>query len=291
VTTVTLPAERVLSYDDVGDPEGTPVVYLHGTPDSRLARHPDDELARQAGIRLIAVDRPGYGGSSALPPGQSSHQVAADLAVLLDHLDLRTATLLAWSGGALAGLAAADEPELAERLRALHVVAGIAPRQAYDDPDVRAAADHRTGLIDMADSLLADELADIAAPMMAPHPCDLDLAREHERMVRDPADQAALTAIDGAIDRLAESLVEAVRHGLDGVRTDVLAQVQPFDVDLGEIAVPVRFWYGTADTTTPPAFGRWYTQQLPATHLELVDGAGHYLPFTHWPQLLAALRA
>jgi pimeloyl-ACP methyl ester carboxylesterase len=141
----------------------------------------------------------------------------------------------------------------------------------------------------MADNLPAGELADIAAPMLAPHPCDLDLAREHERMVRDPADQAALAAMDGAVDRLAESLVEAVRLGLDGVRADVAAQVQPFD--LGEIAVPVRFWYGTTDTTTPPAFGRWYTRQLPAAHLELVDGAGHYLPFTHWPQLLAALRA
>ena len=34
-----------LSVDDVGDPHGTPVVYLHGGGDSRLSRHPDDEIA------------------------------------------------------------------------------------------------------------------------------------------------------------------------------------------------------------------------------------------------------
>jgi pimeloyl-ACP methyl ester carboxylesterase len=287
---LTLPHRRTLGFDDVGRPDGAPVVYLHGTPDSRLARHPDDSLARDAGIRLIAVDRPGYGDTSALDPGRPAYEMAGDLAALFDHLDLRTATLLAWSGGALAGLAAADEPKVAERLRALHVVAGVVPRQAYDDPQVRAAGAHRLGLIDMAESLAPDELADIAAPMLAPYPCDLALALEHEQMVRDPADQAALGTVAGAVDRLAESLVEAVRHGLAGVRADVEAQVRPYDIDLGDVAVPVRLWYGTADTTTPPAFGRWYTSQLPASHLELVDGAGHYLPFTHWPQLLAALR-
>lgn len=290
MTLLTLPDGRTLAFDDVGDPEGSPVVHLHGTPDSRLARHPDDSLARAAGVRLVAVDRPGYGGSSAQGPGRPPYDMADDLTALFDHLDLRTATLLAWSGGALAGLAAADEPKVAERLRALHVVAGVVPRQAYDDPEVRAAGAHRLGLVDMADSLPPGELADIAAPMLAPYPCDLALALEHARMVREPADQAALEGTPGAVERLAESLVEAVRHGLAGVRADVESQVRPFDVDLGDIAVPVRLWYGTADTTTPPAFGRWYTSQLPASHLELVDGAGHYLPFTHWPRLLDALR-
>jgi pimeloyl-ACP methyl ester carboxylesterase len=290
VALLTLPDGRTLSYDDVGQPDGAPVIYLHGTPDSRLARHPDDGLALAAGVRLIAVDRPGYGDTSALAPGRPAYDMADELAALLDHLDLRTATLLAWSGGALAGLAAADEPKVAERLRALHVVAGVVPRQAFDDAGVRAAGAHRLGLIDMAESLPADSLAEIAAPMLAPYPCDLALALEHEQMVRDPAEQAALGAVPGAVDRLAESLVEAVRHGLAGVQADVEAQIRPYDIDLGDVAVPVRLWYGTTDTTTPPAFGHWYTSQLPASHLELVDGAGHYLPFTHWPQLLTALR-
>jgi pimeloyl-ACP methyl ester carboxylesterase len=64
-----------MAVDEVGDPAGAPVLYLHGTPDSRLARHPDDGLAAAAGVRLLAIDRPGYGGSSPLPhrrPGRRS---------------------------------------------------------------------------------------------------------------------------------------------------------------------------------------------------------------------------
>src|SRR5687767_7492450 len=50
--TVALGGGRTLALDDVGDPAGAPVLYLHGTPDSRLARHPDDDLAAAAGVRL-----------------------------------------------------------------------------------------------------------------------------------------------------------------------------------------------------------------------------------------------
>ena len=50
---------RQLCFDDVGDPAGRPVLYVHGTPDSRRARHPDDAVLPAAGVRLVAVDRPG----------------------------------------------------------------------------------------------------------------------------------------------------------------------------------------------------------------------------------------
>ena len=48
-STLTLPDGRTLAYDDVGDPAGTPVVYLHGTPDSRLARPPDSTAGAAIG--------------------------------------------------------------------------------------------------------------------------------------------------------------------------------------------------------------------------------------------------
>ncbi|MGZ4335389.1 MAG: hypothetical protein ACXVRJ_14110, partial [Gaiellaceae bacterium] len=54
------PADRrPLRLDDVGDPAGEPVVYLHGGGDSRLSRHPDDAIAASLGVRLLAIDRCG----------------------------------------------------------------------------------------------------------------------------------------------------------------------------------------------------------------------------------------
>jgi len=265
----------VLSFDDVGARDGRPVVYLHGTPDSRMARHPDDGLAAAAGVRLIAVDRPGYGGSApeAFLPG---------VLALLDSLGLDRVGVVAWSGGARAGL----ELAASGRASALQLVAGVVPVEAYADPDVAAMAEHRVALVEMAEGLDAAELARDVAPMLAPYPCDHPLALAHQAEGRPAADQERLAAVPGAIDRMADSLVEAVRSGLAGVEADVVAQVRPWGVDLDAVTVPTTLWYGDDDLVTPLPFGRWYSQQLPNAALHVVAGAGHFLPFTHWDLIL-----
>lgn len=61
---VSLKDGRRLGFAEYGDPDGVPCFYFHFAPGSRLdpavlfARCP----AALAGIRLIAVDRPGLGG-------------------------------------------------------------------------------------------------------------------------------------------------------------------------------------------------------------------------------------
>jgi pimeloyl-ACP methyl ester carboxylesterase len=50
----------------------------------------------------------------------------------------------------------------------------------------------------------------------------------------------------------------------------------------------VRLVYGSADTVTPPAFGRWYAAHLPGASLEVVDGAAHYVALTAWERILAS---
>ena len=266
----------VLTFDDVGDPDGRPVVFLHGTPDSRLARHPDDSRAAAAGVRLLAVDRPGYGGS---PPGPFLPRVTA----LLDELGLDRVAVVAWSAGARAGL----ELAASGRASTLHLVGGLVPVEAYADPAVTAAAEHRVALIEMAEGLDAAELAADVAPMLAPYPCDRALALELQAEVRPAAEQERLAAVPGALDRMADSLVEAVRTGLAGVEADVVAQVRPWGLDLDAVVVPTTLWYGDDDFVTPLAFGRWYSERLPNAALHVVAGGGHNLPITHWDLILA----
>jgi pimeloyl-ACP methyl ester carboxylesterase len=283
-----------MAVDEVGDAGGAPVLYLHGTPDSRLARHPDDGLAGATGVRLLAVDRPGYGGSSPLP-GQPAwspdwpEAVAADVARVLDALGVERCAVLAWSGGALTGVALAAG--LPGRVAALGIVAGLVPRQAYDDPDVRVAGEARLGTIELADVVPPGALGSGVAPLVAPYPCDPGLAAEHQAEHRSAADAAELATVPGGAERMAQALVEAVRAGLAGVAADVESQARPLAVDPAAVACPVRLWYGTADEVTPPAFGRWYAAHLRGASLTVVEGAGHYLAFTAWPDLLATLAA
>jgi pimeloyl-ACP methyl ester carboxylesterase len=280
-----------LAVDDVGDPDGAPVLYLHGTPDSRQSRHPDDGLAAAAGVRLLAVDRPGYGGSAPLPAGTGAawpDALAAAVAATLDGVSVAgPCGVLAWSGGALAGVALASL--MGGRVAALGIVGGLVPRQAYDDPVVRSAGAGRLGVIELADSLPPGELGSAVAALVAPYPCDLALAADHQAEQRDPAGAAELATVPGGAERMAAGLVEAVRPGLAGVAADVEAQARPLAVDLRTVACPVKLWYGEHDAVTPPAFGRWYADHLPNATLEVVPGAAHYLALTRWADLLRAV--
>ncbi|MFN2241868.1 MAG: alpha/beta fold hydrolase, partial [Anaerolineae bacterium] len=63
---ILLSSGRRLGFAEYGDPEGEPVLYFHGAPSSRLL-HPDEEITRSLGARLIILERPGFGLSDFQP--------------------------------------------------------------------------------------------------------------------------------------------------------------------------------------------------------------------------------
>src|SRR5262245_6463836 len=91
-----------IEYSDVG--EGVPYLSLHGTPggyDQALAgRNANPEA--QAGVRTIAVSRPGYL-RTPLTSGATFEQQADLFAALLDELKIKRVVVLASSGGGYAG--------------------------------------------------------------------------------------------------------------------------------------------------------------------------------------------
>ena len=89
---------RRLAWANYGDPAGRPVLYLHGIPGSRLELAGADAAARTAGLRLIAVDRPGCGRSDPRPD-LTFGNYAADVTQLLDALSVSAVDVVAASGG------------------------------------------------------------------------------------------------------------------------------------------------------------------------------------------------
>ena len=90
-----LPIE--LHYTDHGD--GQPVVLIHGWPLSGRSWEAQVPALVEAGYRVITYDRRGFGESSQPWDGYDYDTFAADLAALLDHLDLRDAVLVGFSMG------------------------------------------------------------------------------------------------------------------------------------------------------------------------------------------------
>lgn len=283
---VSVAAGRRLALDDVGDPDGRPVLYLHGNPDSRLARHPDDGIAAGAGVRLLAVDRPGFGASDPDPTGGLT-ALGRDLGRVLDELGIATVALLGWSSGGLAALAAAAE--LGDRVDAVVTLASLPPVEAYTDPVVvEALGPARRSFVELAAEVPPDELAAEVAPHLVPLGITDELALDHVREGAGPVGRAEMDAVPGAAEQLGRALVEAVRQGTVGVEHDLRLQLTP-GLDLSRIAVPVRCLHGGRDDVAPPTVGAWLVARLPHGTLDVLDGAGHHMLFPHWGELMRSL--
>src|SRR6476661_2822678 len=125
---IRLPDGRALGFAEWGDPAGRPVFLFHGTPGSRLSRHPDESQARAQGVRLITVDRPGYGLSDPLPRRRLLDW-PADVAALAAALRLERFALVGVSGGGPHALACAYA--CPDRVTAVALIGGAGP---MDDP-------------------------------------------------------------------------------------------------------------------------------------------------------------
>ena len=84
---VTTRTGRKLAAAQWGDLTGIPVFSLHGTPGSRLGRHPDEDAVRAIGARVITYDRPGYGASDRLP-GRRVVDCVPDVEAIADALEI-----------------------------------------------------------------------------------------------------------------------------------------------------------------------------------------------------------
>jgi non-heme chloroperoxidase len=90
-------ADIKIYYEDHGS--GQPVVLVHGYPLDGHSWERQTRVLLQAGYRVIAYDRRGFGHSSQPTIGYDYDTFASDLNTLLDHLDLSNVVLGGFSMG------------------------------------------------------------------------------------------------------------------------------------------------------------------------------------------------
>jgi pimeloyl-ACP methyl ester carboxylesterase len=126
--TLTLPDGRILGYAKYGASsakEERTILFLHGTPGTRLSWHEDHSaVCAEAGILVIVPERPGFGLSSP-QPNRSMLSHAEDIDVLLEHLNLKQVTVIGYSAGGPYALALAYK--FPQRCSQVAVVSSLSP--------------------------------------------------------------------------------------------------------------------------------------------------------------------
>jgi pimeloyl-[acyl-carrier protein] methyl ester esterase len=251
-----LPDGRRIAWREAGS--GRPLVLVHGwSGSSTVFAEAIEKLSSD--FRVLAPDLRGHGDSDA-GEGYALGELAADLRLWMEYLDLRDASLLGWSLGGQTVMAAF--PSLRPRVGRL-VLVGTTPRFTAGD-----GWDH--GLPEGQVKAMAR-----------------DLRRNY---LKTMGDFFALQFSEGEVSRdRYRTIVEfAVRGGrlpepeiaLAALETLRGADQRP---DLPEIDVPVLVVHGDNDRIVPPGAGSYLAAHLPEAKLATMAGVGH-APFLSRPQ-------
>jgi pimeloyl-ACP methyl ester carboxylesterase len=273
-----------------GAPAGPTVFFMHGCPDSRWAAWLGDAPARRAGVRLVAVNRPGYGGSD--PASSTPGSVADDLVAVADAVGATRFAVLGMSVGGIYALAtAARQPD---RVTALATVAAPGQVAVMDPPHHRdAVSQEQAAELDaLRTARTVEEAVELLRPGYETFRARMRVPREElpARWTADlsPAERMLLAAVPDAV--LAAQAEEALALA-DGYLRDAAALFRPWEFDTSGIRCPVTVVHGGRDAQASVRNAHWLGRNVPGATVVTKPEAGH-LDALHgsWDELLTGLR-
>ncbi len=278
---VTLRDGRSLAYAEWGDLRGRPVVMFHGMPATRL-QCPDTDATAAAGVRLITVDRPGYGWSDP-KPGRSLLSWADDFAELHAQLDLRPCPLMGWSGGGPYALACAFS--LPAIVTSVGVSGSVGPMTevpgSFDDETRRLSrllpVDPQGALDGVVNQWkgFADNPASVYDGLF-------------ENSDEPPGPDQRLFARSDVREAMIEWARDAARQGSAGAVADTMAFIQPWGFSLAEIRCDAAVWVGDGAPADRDE-ADYLAATIPGATFAIFPGDGHLAPLTRWAEMLAWL--
>ncbi len=269
--TVTLPDGRLLGYAEFGVPSGRPMLWFHGTPGAKEQIHPETrELARAHEIRLVAVERPGIGESTAHLYG-AVIEFARDIEVLADALGIDRFSAVGLSGGGPYVLACAHE--LPERITAGAVLGGAAPSVGPDAPPGGAVSltPYASPFLAMARRPLGFAMG-CAVQALAPAS---EQAMDLYMLTMPPGDRRIFSDPETRRIFQQDLITGSRRGGMESMFADLVLFGRDWGFSLRDIRVPVFFWHGDADNLVPLSHGEHMASLVPKAELRVRPEEGH----------------
>jgi pimeloyl-ACP methyl ester carboxylesterase len=269
-----------MAYCEWGEPDGTPVVLLHGAPGSRLIC-PNEQATEAAGVRLLTIDRPGYGRSDPRP-GATLLDWPDDYLDLADRIDLPPCPVLGWSAGGRYALALGFRaPDLVTTIGVagspgpIDQVPGALDELSRQDREVLALLTHdrAAGLAEI-ETNFAWYTGDGWKAVFGETWGEAD-----DRLLDRPYVRTAMNAL----------IRESARQGPAGFAADESTWIMPWGFSVEEVRQVVHIWCGDADTQVDRAHADYLARSIPRSTLVTIPGAGHLFPITQWADVLRVL--
>jgi len=274
---------RRLVYCETGPREGSPVFYCHGAIGTPLGRSVDLELiTAAAGIRHIAVSRPGVGGSDPAP-GRTVLSFADDVAQLADLLAIERFTVVGVSAGGPYALAIARRlPDRVERVAACSSLSALcAPHRT---PGMQRRVRLALAALAAAPGVCA-ALGELALPLVRLRPellsqvIAIHAARSEREHLRDPSERSAAS----------NAFLDAATGGVRGMVDDYLTYSRPWGFLPVDVQAEVHLWHGLRDPLVPAEHALQLAITLPRCRVFIDPDEGHHFFRRRLGAILAVL--
>lgn len=261
-----------LYYTDQGPSDAQPVVLIHGFPLNGESWGKQQAALLDAGYRVIAYDRRGFGQSSKVGSGYDYDTFAGDLHALVEDLDLHDAVLVGFSMGT-GEIARYLSRYGSGRVAKAAFLGSLEPYllKTEDNPEGAGPQEFFDGI---AQAVRDDRYAFIAGFYKDFYNLDETLGSRISQEALDASIQIATYA------------------GNTALAAAPLTWPTDFRADIPAIDVPALILHGTADNILPiDVTARRFKDLLPdATYVE-IEGAPHGLLWTHGAEVNEALLA
>lgn len=273
---ILLPDGRRLGYAEYGVPDGRPVLFFHGMPGSAYIDEDMANVAMRRDVRLIAVERPGYGLSSP-QPGRTMPGWADDIAALTQALGISKYSIVGFSGGSPYALACAyKHPDPLIR------IALVGPFAPLDAPGImESLSPASSGLYALAQSNPSELRNTFAA--IASSPAAL-LDAMSATLPEWDKDQVSKRRAEFEAE-----YTQTLRGGIEGIASDFVLVSGSWGFSLEGIKTETHLWSGTLDQNTPPAMTHYLASKLPNNRTFILPGEGHLSLYVHWDAILKSV--
>jgi pimeloyl-ACP methyl ester carboxylesterase len=262
---VTLSDGRRVSVRQFGAADGSPVLILDGAG-SRVFARLLDAAAADAGARLVAPDRPGFGDSDPRPR-RTILDWADDATAVADHLELDRFAVLGISGGTPFAIATAAR--LPDRVTRLGILGGVSPLddRVFTGASSATKKGYTVGrrvpvLMHGAFSRLGRQARRNPDRAIG----RLFATRPEDAHVLDDPDTMAV---------LRDEFPVMFAHPRENAR-EFRLMARSWGVEPEEVRAPTFLWYGGADTVHPPAMGRLLAERIPDATLSVRPDVGTF---------------
>ncbi len=281
--TVNLSDGRSMSFASFGDPAGRPVFYFHGFPGSRFEPQSNHEEYLKAGIRLLALDRPGMGQSSR----KSKRKLLDwpdDVVEVAKILNLKKFSVLGVSGGGPYALACARA--IPGYLDKVTVACGLGP---MDAPNATSGMMLSNRILFSYGRFFPPFLR-ISVSLMV-RQLSSKPVKGFEKFIEGlPEPDRLVLSGTNAQELVLASAVEGVRQGSKPLLEEISIYSKFWGFELSDLNVPISLFQGEADIDVPASMARYQAELIPNCELNLYPADGHFsLLVNHIDEIIASL--